>query len=93
MVTSEIINSTPIWGSHYQGIAFNKKKNKTEKNMNVFRKQQDLQLFKKINERQTWDKGDGQESMETTLAVIHYIGDMKPEEATSCSHARSPVEQ
>ena len=52
--------------------------------MNVFRKQQDLQLFKKINERQTWDKGDGQESMETTLAMTHNTGNIEPEEEITC---------
>ena len=41
----------------------------------------------------TWDKGGAQESMGVTLAVTHYIGDMEPEEATSCSQAGTPVEQ
>ena len=31
------------------------------------------------NETQTWDKRSIQESMEVTLAVTHYIGDVKPE--------------
>jgi len=31
--------------------------------------------------------------MEVTLAVTHNIGDMEPEEATSCSQAETPVEQ
>ena len=29
--------------------------------------------------------------MGATLAVTHYIGDMEPEEATSCSQAGTPV--
>jgi hypothetical protein len=31
--------------------------------------------------------------MGVTLAVTHYTGDMEPEEATSCSHAGTPVVQ
>ena len=44
-------------------------------------------------EMDTWDKGGAQESMGVTLAVTHSIGDMEPEEATSCSQAGTPVEQ
>ena len=44
------------------------------------------------DETETWDKGGAQESMWVTLAVTHYIWDMEPEEATSCCHARSPME-
>jgi hypothetical protein len=32
-----------------------------------------------------WDKGRTQESMQVTLAVTHYFGEMEPEETTSCS--------
>ena len=39
------------------------------------------------------DKRGFQESMRVTLAVTHYIGDMEPEVATSCSQAGTPVEQ
>ena len=42
---------------------------------------------------ESWDKGGTQESMGVTLAVTHSIGDMEPEEATSCSQAGTPVEQ
>ena len=45
------------------------------------------------DETETWDKGGTQESMGVTLAVTHSIGDMEPEEATSCSQAGTPVEQ
>jgi hypothetical protein len=31
--------------------------------------------------------------MGVTLAVTHYFGDMEHEEATFCSHARTPVEE
>ena len=42
---------------------------------------------------ETWDKGSTQESLEVILAVTHYIGDMEPEVATSCSQAETPVER
>ena len=45
------------------------------------------------NETETWDKGGGQESMGVSLAVTHSIGNVGPEEATSCSQARSLMEQ
>ena len=45
------------------------------------------------DETETWDKGGTQESMGVTLAVTHSIGDMEPEEATSCSQAGTPVEE
>ena len=44
------------------------------------------------DETETWDKGGTQESMGVTLAVTHSIGDMEPEEATSCSQVETPVE-
>jgi hypothetical protein len=34
---------------------------------------------------ETWDRGGAQESMGVTLAVMHSIGGMEPEEATSYS--------
>jgi hypothetical protein len=37
------------------------------------------------DETETWDMGGSQESMGVTLAVTHCIGDMEPEDATSCS--------
>ena len=45
------------------------------------------------DETETWDKEGTQESMGVTLAVTHSIGDMEPEEASSCNHAGTPVEQ
>jgi hypothetical protein len=42
---------------------------------------------------ETWDKESSQESMEMTLAVTHYTGDMEPEDTASCSQAGTPVEQ
>jgi hypothetical protein len=42
------------------------------------------------NKELGWE--DTQESMGVILAVIHSIGDMGPEEATSCSQAGTPVE-
>ena len=45
------------------------------------------------DETETWDKGGTQESMGVTLAVTHYIGDMEPQEATSCIQTGTPVEQ
>ena len=45
------------------------------------------------NETETWDKGGAQESMGVSLAVTHSIGNVGPEEATSCSQARSLMEQ
>ena len=47
------------------------------------------------DEAETQNKGDSQESMGggVTLAMTHNIGDMEPEEATSCSQAGTPVEQ
>jgi hypothetical protein len=44
------------------------------------------------DETETWDKRGTQESMGMTLAVTHGIGVMEPEEATSCSQARTPVD-
>jgi hypothetical protein len=44
-----------------------------------------------MNETETLDKGGTQESMEVTLAVTYCIGDMEPEEATSCTD-RNPTE-
>ena len=41
---------------------------------------------------ETCDEGGTQESMWMTLAVTHRIGDMEPEEATSCSQAETSVE-
>jgi hypothetical protein len=41
---------------------------------------------------ETWDKGGSQNSIRVTLAVTHYIGDMEPEKATSCSQKGTPVE-
>ena len=41
------------------------------------------------DEIETWDKGGAQESM----AIIHYIGVIEPEEVTSCSQAGTPLEQ
>ena len=41
------------------------------------------------DETETWDKGGVQESLEVT----HYIGDVEPEEATSCSQTGTPVEE
>ena len=38
-----------------------------------------------------WEKGGTQESMMMTLAVTHYIEDVEPEEATSCSLSGTPV--
>ena len=38
-------------------------------------------------ETETWDKEGAQESMGVTLAVTHYIGDIKLEDATSCSQS------
>ena len=39
-----------------------------------------------------WGKGDSQESMWMTLAMTHYLGDMEPEEATSCVETGNLVE-
>ena len=39
------------------------------------------------------DKEVAQESMGVTLAMTHYIGDMEPEEATSCIQIRTPVKR
>jgi hypothetical protein len=39
-----------------------------------------------------WDKGGAQETAGVILAVSYYIGDMEPEEATSCSQTGTPVE-
>ena len=36
--------------------------------------------------------GVPKESMEVTITVPHYIGDIEPEEATSCSQAGTPAE-
>ena len=47
----------------------------------------------KNGQSETWDKRGTQETMGVILAVTHYIGDMEPEEATSCSQAGTPVEQ
>ena len=41
---------------------------------------------------EAWNKGGTQESMGVTLAVTYNIGNMEPEEATSCSQAGTPVE-
>jgi hypothetical protein len=41
---------------------------------------------------ENWDRVGTQESMGVTWAVTHNIGDMEPEEATSCSQAGVPVE-
>ena len=41
---------------------------------------------------ETWDKGGTQESMGVTLAVTHYIANVEPEEAISCSQIGTPVE-
>lgn len=35
---------------------------------------------------------ESQESTGVTLAATHYIGDMEPEKATSCSQAGTPVD-
>ena len=45
------------------------------------------------DETETWEKGGAQESMGVTLAVTHSIGDMEPEEATSCSQPGTLVER
>jgi hypothetical protein len=45
------------------------------------------------NVAETWDRAGTQESMGVTLAVTHSIGDMEPEEATSCSQAGTTMEQ
>jgi hypothetical protein len=42
---------------------------------------------------ETWDMGGTQESMGVTIVVTHNIVDMEPGEATSCSQARTLVEQ
>jgi hypothetical protein len=39
------------------------------------------------------DKEVAQESMGVTLAMTYYIGDMEPEEATSCIQIRTPVKR
>jgi hypothetical protein len=39
---------------------------------------------------ETWDGGDPQESMKVKIAEEHNSGDIKPEEATSCSQAGPP---
>ena len=44
------------------------------------------------DETETWDKGGTEESMEVTLAMTTYSGDMEPEEATFCSQTGTPVE-
>ena len=36
---------------------------------------------------ETWDKGSTQESMGVSLAMTHYIENVEPEDATSCSQA------
>jgi hypothetical protein len=41
-------------------------------------------------ETETREKGGTQESVGVILVVTHYIRDMKPEEATSCSQAGIP---
>ena len=46
-----------------------------------------------MNVIETWDRGGTQESIGVTLAVTHNIGDMKPEESTSCSQVGTLVEQ
>jgi hypothetical protein len=45
-----------------------------------------------LQEETDWDKGGTQESMGVTLALTQSIGNLKLEEATSCSQARTPVE-
>ena len=42
------------------------------------------------DETGTWNKGDSQESVVMSLAVIQRIEDIEPEEATSCSQAGIP---
>jgi hypothetical protein len=41
---------------------------------------------------ETWEKGSSQESMGVSLTVNHRIGNMEPEEVTSCSQAGTPME-
>jgi len=43
-------------------------------------------------DRDTWEKGGTQESNGVFLSVTHYTGDVEPEETTSCSQARTPME-
>jgi hypothetical protein len=43
------------------------------------------------DEIEACDKRSTQESMVVTLAVTHCIGDMDPEETTSCSQTGTPV--
>ena len=42
------------------------------------------------DETEPWEKGGTQELMGVILAVTHYIRDIEPEEATSCSQGRIP---
>ena len=42
---------------------------------------------------ETCDRGGTQKINGVTLTGPHSIGDMEPEEATSCSQAETPVEQ
>jgi molybdopterin synthase catalytic subunit len=44
------------------------------------------------HESETWHKGGAQESVEVTLAVTHYIGDLELEEAILCSQTGTLVE-
>ena len=44
-------------------------------------------------ETETWDKRGAQESMGVNLVVTRCIGDIEPEEATSCIQAGTLVEQ
>ena len=45
------------------------------------------------DETESWDNEGTKEGVRVTIAVIHQIGDMEFEEATSCSQAGIPVEQ
>jgi hypothetical protein len=42
--------------------------------------------------RENCDKGGTQESKKMTIAVMHYLGDMQPEEVATCSQAITPVD-
>ena len=46
-----------------------------------------------LGETESWDNEGTKEGVRVTIAVIHQIGDMESEEATSCSQAGIPVEQ
>jgi hypothetical protein len=45
------------------------------------------------DEIETYNKKTSQESMQVSLPVTHYIGDMDPEEVSFCIQAGTQIEQ